>query len=86
MKLLITTSADNIEMANFLLGQAYQSAIKNPDFLKAFDVSKEELLRAEKFRKQLLNAYTNGRISADIEEDKIPSTQIEGEIKINHGK
>lgn len=66
MKITITTSAENIEMANFLLGQAYQAAIKNKEFMKAFDVTEAELFKAERFRKALLNAFTNGRIPAEL--------------------
>jgi hypothetical protein len=66
MKITIETSAKNVEMANFLLGQAYSAAIQNKEFLKAFNVTEKDLEKAEKFRRSLLNAFTNGRISADL--------------------
>lgn len=64
MEITIKTSAENIEMANFLLGQAYKAAISSETFRKQFNVSLKELAKAEQFRKSLLNAYTKGRIPA----------------------
>jgi len=53
MKIEITTSAENVEMANMLLKQAYDAAIELEGFRKQFDVSKKDLEKAERFRKAL---------------------------------
>jgi hypothetical protein len=57
MEITIKTSAENIEMANFLLAQAYQAAIENERWLQDIGVTAKQLEKAEKFRKALLTAF-----------------------------
>jgi hypothetical protein len=57
MKIQITTSAKNVEMANFILAQAYKAAVENPVFLKEFNVTAKELGKAETFRRSLLKGF-----------------------------
>lgn len=66
MEIKIKTSAKNVEMANFFLGQAIDAAKDNQRFMEAFGLSKNDLVRAEQFRKSLLHAFTNGRIPAKV--------------------
>lgn len=59
MKITITTSPKNVEMANFLLAQAYKEAIKSPKWMKYYKTSKVDLRKAEAFRESLLKAFLN---------------------------
>lgn len=69
MKIEITTSVENVEMANFLLGQAYQDALKNKDWQKHFKVTPKQLQKAETFRKALLRGFLKER---NEERAKVP--------------
>ena len=57
MKITITTSAKNIEMANFLLSKAFENAKDNKSFQEHFDVTDKDIQCAETFRKSLLKAF-----------------------------
>lgn len=57
MKLEITTSAKNVEMANFLLSEAIDAAKYNSQFLEGHNLTIKDLEKAEKFRKALLRSF-----------------------------
>lgn len=53
----IQCTAKELEVANFLLGQAFQSAKENEAFQRLWSVNRSELERAEQFRLKLLEQY-----------------------------
>ena len=57
MEITIKTSAENIEMANMLLGQAVKSAKEFNTFKDEFNVTDKDIDKAERFRKSLLKAF-----------------------------
>ena len=57
IKLEIECTGQQVEMANFLLGRAYENAKDNDKVLKIWNISGKELRQAEIFRKKLLKAY-----------------------------
>lgn len=59
MEIKITTSPQNVEMANFLLKQAYEDAKNNKAFLSVYNVTKKDLDKAEEFRLALLKSFTH---------------------------
>ena len=57
MKIEITTSPQNVEIANFLLAEAIRSARNNPAFMEAHGLKYSSLDHAEKFRKSLVKGF-----------------------------
>jgi hypothetical protein len=54
MKIEITTSPQNVELANFILAQAIKTLRENPELLQ---LSLVQVELAERFRKSLLKGF-----------------------------
>ena len=59
MKLEITTSAKNAEMANFILARGVESLKTNNVFKEHYKISDADILCADQFRKSLVKALSN---------------------------
>lgn len=57
MKLEIITSAENTEMAIFMLSQAIESASKFETFKEVHKITDKDIEKAEKFRQALLKSF-----------------------------
>ena len=59
MKLEITTSIKNTEMANFLLARGVESLKTNNVFKKHYQITDADIVSADKFKKSLVKAISN---------------------------
>lgn len=57
MKIEITTNAKSVEMSNFLLAMAIDELEQKPELLFNLGLTKKDLEKAGKFRKQLASAF-----------------------------
>jgi len=57
MKLEIITNAKAVELANFLLSEAIESALKNKKFKEIHNLKDKDLFKVETFRTQMLKAF-----------------------------
>lgn len=57
MKIQINTSAKNVEVANYLLGQAVGSLRLNPSKMRDMKLTPKDLDKAEAFRKSLIKGF-----------------------------
>lgn len=59
MKLEITTSIKNAEMANFILARGVESLKTNNVFKNHYQITDADIVSADKFRKSLVKAISN---------------------------
>lgn len=57
MKIEITTSPKNVEMANFMLARAVEFFNEYPQLREQWDVTEKDIEKATAFRQSMLKAF-----------------------------
>lgn len=57
MKIELTTSAKSVELTNMVIARAVESLEEQPNIMKAYGLSLNDLEKVKSFRKSLINAF-----------------------------